>query len=259
MTVSHRNGMPGGPKRRDECDPAYSHMAPHYDFLLNHVDYRYWYNYIKMIMQVYHGIPRTVLEIGTGTGRFGSYFSRDGYTIVGLDLSVDMLQTARLRAYNNFSLVAGDARALPFGRPFDFIFSVHDTMNYITNMADLEKVFRSVLSVMDADSVFLFDLTTEYNVRTNFDAKVHSYEHNGWKIDWANEYDSGRRIIESVITFTKGDIVKEEIHTQRIYTTDEVLGMLQALDFVLVELYADYTYERPGPKTIMKNFVVKKR
>lgn len=240
-------------------DEAYSHMAAHYDFLLGHVDYEHWYNYIKMIMHVYFGFPEHILEIGTGTGKFGSYFSRDGYPITGLDLSFEMLRAAKLRAYKNYSIVCGDARNLPFSKPFDFIFSVHDTLNYITEIEDLKKVLLSAASLMHEDSVFLFDMTTEYNVLTNFDSQVKSFQHNDWMIQWYNEYDKGKRIIESFMTFRKDDEFKQEIHRQKIYTTEEVLILLKECGLTLFELYADYTYEKPGPKTIMKNFVLKRK
>jgi SAM-dependent methyltransferase len=240
-------------------DTAYSHMAPHYDFLLGHVDYKYWYDYLKMIMHIYRGIPNSILEIGTGTGKFGSYFSRDGYNITGLDLSLSMLQTAKLRAHSNFKIVCGDARQLPFKEKFDFIFSVHDTMNYITDEKALTEVFKSVKKVMNKDSIFLFDMTTEFNVLTNFDTQLQSFEHHGWIIHWYNEYDRKKRIIKSLMSFEKGEIKKEEIHIQKIYTTTEVRKILDSIGFQLIELYGDYSYEKPGPSTIMKNFVVRKK
>lgn len=56
--------------------------------------------------------PGRVLEVGCGTGHFSRWLSDLGLTVVGLDLSAEMLAEARARG--EISLVRGDARRLPF-------------------------------------------------------------------------------------------------------------------------------------------------
>jgi predicted TPR repeat methyltransferase len=38
---------------------------------------------------------RTILDIGTGTGRFAEYFHDSGFNVVGIDVSLAMMAKAR--------------------------------------------------------------------------------------------------------------------------------------------------------------------
>jgi SAM-dependent methyltransferase len=53
-----------------------------------------------------------ILDAGCGSGRDCSLFERDGFAVVGVDLSRGLLATAR--AVTNAALVLGDIRDLPF-------------------------------------------------------------------------------------------------------------------------------------------------
>lgn len=238
---------------------AYDFMAPFYDYMLEHVDYPHWYNYIKTIMFVYTGIPDLVLEIGTGTGKFGAKFSRDGFPIVGMDLSFEMLKVAKLRAHNNFSIVCGDVRSLPFKKPFDFIFAVHDTFNYLLTFDDLEKAFNNVHDLLGDNGTFLFDMTTEYNCLSNFNGIVDTFETDECLIHWSNEYFRDTKIILSRMVFESEKGLFEEVHRQRIYEIDEVLPIIKKSGFKLLELYGDYYFSKPTDTSIMRNFILKKR
>ena len=67
---------------------------------------------------------RTVLDVGTGTGRFAQYFNDSGFDIVGIDASLSMMAKAREKKVRN--LVQADAHCLPFrDRVFDGAIMIH--------------------------------------------------------------------------------------------------------------------------------------
>ncbi|MBN2433760.1 MAG: class I SAM-dependent methyltransferase [Spirochaetes bacterium] len=238
---------------------AYTRLAEHYDYMLNHVDYVKWYTYIKTLMYLYYGYPETILEIGTGTGRFGGFFSRDNYNIIGMDLSLDMLRVARMRAFNNFRVFCGDARSFSLNTNIDFIFSVHDTFNYLLTGEELLAAFNCVANCMHAKSVFLFDLTTEYNIKENFVDDEQTFKHGGSVIVWKNRYDNREKVIRSIITFQNGKDYHCEEHLQRVYTKKEIVPILEESGLYLVDQFADYHFDPPTRKSIMENYIVKKR
>src|SRR5437899_12205517 len=66
----------------------------------------------------------TVLDVGTGTGRFAQYFNDSGFDIVGIDASLSMMAKAREKKVRN--LVQADAHRLPFrDRAFDGVIMIH--------------------------------------------------------------------------------------------------------------------------------------
>jgi 2-polyprenyl-3-methyl-5-hydroxy-6-metoxy-1,4-benzoquinol methylase len=70
---------------------------------------------------------RTVLDVGTGTGRIALFLARAGASVTGLDASEEMLKVARERAmaeHAEVQFVAGDAHALNFpDQSFDVVVS----------------------------------------------------------------------------------------------------------------------------------------
>jgi SAM-dependent methyltransferase len=236
----------------------YTDLARSYDYLLKHVDYQSWYIYISTIMIRYVDNPRIILELGCGTGKFGAKFSADDFQIFGLDKSIEMLKVARIRAYRNFSIVCGDMTNFYFSKKFDYIFSVHDTMNYLLEYSHIRKLFRSVKGVMHSESIFMFDITTEYNINSHFDGKTTLYRTESSKIEWSNVYDSECSLVFSTLKF-KSKEGKESVeeHVQRLYTIDEIKTLLGEEGFEVVDIFGDYSFEPPHEKTVMINFITR--
>jgi SAM-dependent methyltransferase len=146
----------------------YTGIAEAYDYILRHVDYDQWFKYINSIMLKYISNPGSILELGCGTGKFGAKFSAANYRIFGIDRSLEMLRIAKTRAFRSFRIICADMRNFYLKGSFDFIFSVHDTINYQLTTDELRDVFRSVKRVMHNKSIFLFDITTEHNINNFF-------------------------------------------------------------------------------------------
>ena len=67
---------------------------------------------------------KTILDIGTGTGRFAEYFNDSGFNVIGIDVSLPMMAKAREKRLRN--LVQADAHHLPFrDRTFDGALMIH--------------------------------------------------------------------------------------------------------------------------------------
>lgn len=242
-----------------KTDP-YTGIAEAYDYILRHVDYQKWFEFIYETMIIYCNAPETVLELGCGTGKFGAKFSSNNYSIVGIDKSMEMLSVAKTRAFRNFRILCSDIRNFVLKQKFDFIFCVHDTMNYLLEKDDIHSVLKSVKNVMHNGSVFMFDITTEHNIERFFNNKTSFYKTRGLHIEWNNSYDRDKKIIRSHFTTTdrEGSIHKEE-HVQQIYSVEEISEILELEGFNILHICSDYTFNPPSPDTVMINFIVEKK
>jgi SAM-dependent methyltransferase len=233
-------------------------LAPVYDYLLKHVDYAKWYNFISSVMYKYISQPGLVLELGCGTGKFGAKFSSNNIHIIGMDKSVEMLKIAKMRTFKKFSIFCGDVTQFSLSIKPDFIFSVHDTLNYLLTYEEILSAFKSIKNIMHKDSIFLFDITTEYNITHNFADKTTFYKKNKTNIEWTNKFDKKNKFVYSRLKFSdknRGDRVEE--HIQRIYSIEEIKGLLKKVNFELLEIIGDYTFLPPTNKTVMTNFIVR--
>jgi len=238
---------------------AYNAIAEVYDYMLRHVDYDLWYRFISGVMIHFIDNPRVVLELGCGTGKFGAKFSADDFTIYGMDRSFRMLEVAKTRAFRNFRIICTDIRQFAIKGKVDFIFCVHDTMNYMLDPEDIRKTLRCVRECMHEETVFLFDITTEHNINRFFNNRTSYYKTGGKYVAWSNTYDKEEKLIRSSFTVTlkNGEKIQEE-HTQRIYSMAEIRKILDEEGFDIIAIGSDYSLEYPVPETVMINFVTRR-
>jgi SAM-dependent methyltransferase len=85
------------------------------------------------------GAPWRVLELGVGGGHTLSHLT-DVFRITGVDRSEPMLTNAR-RLLPDAELIQADMRLVDLEREFDVVL-VHDSIDTLTNRADVEAVLR---------------------------------------------------------------------------------------------------------------------
>ena len=74
----------------------YQGFADTYDRLMDEIPYDVWHTYILELLrenQIEDGI---VVDLACGTGAMTSRLAADGYDVIGIDLSAEMLEAARV-------------------------------------------------------------------------------------------------------------------------------------------------------------------
>jgi SAM-dependent methyltransferase len=74
--------------------------------------------------------PGSLLDAGCGTGRVGRELFRRGVDVVGVDMDVEMLNTARARG-PSASWIEGDISAIQLGRTFDIVLMAGNVINFV--------------------------------------------------------------------------------------------------------------------------------
>jgi SAM-dependent methyltransferase len=89
----------------------------------------------------------TILDIGTGTGRFAAYFKDSGFNVVGFDVSLSMMAKAKEKKLRN--LLRADAHRLTFrDRTFDgaiMIHVLHLVRDWVQVVREAGRVTRKVI------------------------------------------------------------------------------------------------------------------
>ena len=88
-----------------------------------------------------------VLDVGIGTGRFSQYLSETGFSVVGVDVSLQMMVQAREKGVRE--LVRADAQHLPFrDGSFDgsvMIHVLHLVRDWVQTINELGRVTNKIV------------------------------------------------------------------------------------------------------------------
>ena len=107
-------------------------------------------DFYRRLSEEARGEGRAVLEVACGTGRVAIRLAREGFAVVGLDLSEAMLDVAREQSagLDNIHWVQGDMRSFELGEAFGLvIIPGHSFQNLLTaadQLACLESIRRHI-------------------------------------------------------------------------------------------------------------------
>lgn len=223
---------------------AYEEFASVYDLFMAEIPYEEWLEHIKTLLTQEGIQDGLVLELGCGTGTFTELLARQGYDMIGVDFSAQMLDLAQEKKEKSgldILYLLQDMRDFELYGTVRAVVSVCDSMNYILSEEDLEQVFSCVNNYLDPKGIFVFDLKTPYYFREvmgdcvlaeNREEGSFIWENSWFEEEQINEYDLTLFIREESGLFRK----EQEIHDQKAYEADRVRKVLEraGMEFVAV-------------------------
>ena len=180
---------------------AYTSFAEVYDMFMDNIPYEDWCGYLTSLLKEYGINDGLVLDLGCGTGTLTELLAKEGYDMIGVDVSEDMLQEAiEKRAESGLPILylLQDMREFELYGTVRAVVSICDSLNYILDYDDLAHVFSLVNNYLDPEGVFIFDLNTPYKYRELIgDATIAENREDAsfiWENTWyereqVNEYD----------------------------------------------------------------------
>jgi len=213
---------------------AYSDFASVYDIFMDETPYEEWARFLSDKLRSEHIEGGIVLDLGCGTGSLTRLLSENGYDMIGVDNSPQMLQIAMEKEPEDGHILylLQDMREFELYGTVAAVVSVCDSINYITDEEDLLQVFRLVNNYLDPDGVFIFDFNTEYKYREVIGDTVIAENREDCSFIWENYYDRESCINEYDLTIfvrQKGDLFHkfEETHLQKGYTLAQIRELLE--------------------------------
>ncbi|MFI3238077.1 MAG: class I SAM-dependent methyltransferase [Lachnospiraceae bacterium] len=188
-----------------------------------------------------------VLDLGCGTGTLTGLLAEEGYDMIGVDLSSEMLELAiskKEASGHNIMYLCQDMRELELYSTVGTILCVCDSINYVLEDEEVIETFRLVHNYLYPKGLFLFDFNTEYKYREVIGDTVIAENHDDASFIWENYYDEDTCINEYDITiFSRTDESGElfervqETHIQRGYTLEEMKCFVEAAGMELIKVF----------------------
>jgi SAM-dependent methyltransferase len=119
--------------------------------------------------------PRSVLDLGCGTGAATVTFVQGGLRATGLDRSPQMLEHARAfaaAAEVEVNLIEGDLTDLRLDTRFDLVTAIYDTVNYLESEADFMRFARGAYRALVDGGFLVFDLNTRHRLMSSWEQGI---------------------------------------------------------------------------------------
>lgn len=229
---------------------CYNDFAYIYDALTDDVDYDKFLQFIKRIFKLNNLSPQLVLELACGTGNFTKKLSDEGYDVIALDSSEQMLDVAREKC-EDVLFLNQDMTEFELYGTVDAIVCVLDGVNYVTDKRKLQKMFKLCHNYLNYDGLLIFDINSEYKLKNIIGNNTFIQDTEDIFYTWENE------LIKDKVNFYLTFFVKEneeylrfdEVHTERIYKESELCDMLKKADFEVSGVYGDFDVKKPSKKS----------
>jgi len=141
--------------------PAYEDFAKFYDQIMG--DRSALIERVRGYVRSYLPDAGSLLELGCGTGAVLGGLA-DGLQVTGIDLSPEMLATAKAHL-TGAHLVRADITEFSLGTTFDVVICVFDTLNHLPTFDVWLAMFRQVDAHLAEGGLFVFDVNTVGRLR----------------------------------------------------------------------------------------------
>ena len=230
---------------------SYLSFAYIYDSLTTDVEYQKRADYLEELFKKhFNGKPELICELGCGTGTMCNILSDRGYDMIGIDMSESMLDVAMQKSVGkNILYLNQDMREFELYGTVDVIICLLDSFNYITDIADLEKIFALCKNYLNPDGLLIFDVNTKYKFENVLSDNTFTYDTDEIYYVWENNYDTKTKLCEFFLTFfVENDGVYDRIdeyHVERCYEDKEILNALEKTGFNDIHTFGDMSFEMP--------------
>jgi len=234
---------------------AYNEFAKVYDELMDETPYDKWFDFLQKKLNSYGVENGLLLDLGCGTGIMTEKFSRQGYDMIGVDASMEMLNQAfdkKTKSKLDILYLCQDMRNFELFGTVKAVYSVCDVVNYLLADEDLEKVFRLVNNYLDPDGIFIFDFNTVYKYQTIIGDTVIAENRKDCSFIWENSYDKKSEINEYVLSLfikeKEGNTYHKymEEHKQKGYTLETMKTSIKKAGMEFLEAMDADTLDSPS-------------
>lgn len=153
-----------------------------------------------------------MLDLGCGTGGISIEAAKKGYDVIGVDISVGMLNEARRKAAESgvsLLLLNQSMDELDLYGTVDFALCVLDGVNHLDDAEMVKRTFERVSLFMVPGGAFAFDVNTPYKHKNVLADNAFVYDLDSLYCVWQNSYNESDGSVDITLDFLR----KRTAHT----------------------------------------------
>ena len=214
---------------------SYSALGRWFEYLNKDCGYEQWSQYLINKLKPF-GAGSRGIDIGCGNGYFTRALTKAGYSMLGIDVSPEMLTRAQelsLKEGAKAEFLLGDITKLKVNAKADFAVAVNDCLNYVPAQK-LKAAFSHVRTCLKKGGAFIFDISSPHKLRNIIGDNLFAEDRDDVSYIWFNSL-SGDSVIMDLTFFEKNSDGKytraDERHVQYIHEEETIISELTAAGF----------------------------
>lgn len=242
----------------------YENFAAYYDKLNENVGYESRTEYICSLFNKFDKMPSLLLDLACGTGGFSNCMANRGISVIGVDMSYEMLCEARERTEkqgNDIMYLCQDAAKLDLYGTVDGAICCLDSLNHITDYEKLCEAIARVSLFLEKDRLFIFDVNTPYKHKEILGDNTFVLESEDIYCVWQNEY-CGNNVVEINLDFFEENNGvyhrTSERFSERAYTGDELKNGVEKAGLKIEAVYEEMRDTAPTDRSERIIYVTRK-
>ena len=240
---------------------TFSALSEIYDSFNERADYQSYLSFIQKKFNQYCSVapgyqPRAV-DLGCGTGEMSVALALQGFDVIGVDQSCEMLSQAmdKLNDHPELALffIRQDMRRLQMDAKANLFISCYDCLNYLNNENELALTLDRISSHLVDGGLLIFDVNTLYRFETYYGDHTFVYKKSDSVLVWENHYNKeNRQCFFDIEIFQKeGGLYRRsrEKHKQSYFSEAVIDAALEKAGFRINETISDrQLWGREGPE-----------
>ena len=180
-----------------------------------------------------HGVkPKTSMDLACGTGILCEILHGSGIRASGMDFSAGMIEIAR-KGSPEIRYDVADMITYRPDKQFDLVTCTGDALNHISDLADVEKIFRNVCAYTSEGGHFIFDILNEHEVSTS---EPFEMDYDATTRVWFQMTRPGEKQVNLKIrVYENGQLSFEENIRETIHDPTVVCELLRKCGFEVVK------------------------
>jgi len=191
----------------------------------------------------------TILELGCGTGTVATGLSLEGFTVTGLDLSADMLKSAKMKAGKYKStpkFIIADITDFDLNSKFDLILCLGNTFPLISKIPDARAVLKNCAHHLKTGGTAIVQ---QLNYDSFLKSKIRTFAvDSSTDILRVKQYKYGKSLIDFIVTIIdtneippKSTVSKSKI---RPWVKKDIIAEFKNAGFRKAVAYGSYNKDR---------------
>jgi len=236
----------------------YNEFAGVYDKLIE-TDYDAFVSFYKQVFDKFGISPTLICDLGCGTGTLTALMQKEGYDMIGIDSSPEMLSVAK-ENHPEILFINQSICEFELYGTVDAAYSSLDCINYLLEDDELYRHFSLINNYLNPGGIYIFDISSYYKLSQILGDNTFVYETDDIFYTWENSFEDD--IVQMDLTFFKkcGNLYErfEEQQLQRAYKNDEIINAAASSGLTLLGVYDNLTFECANNQSERIFFVFRK-